>query len=113
MSGADVGNVAASLCKGSSISGVCVYDALDVGECTIKDEMSRCVARWIEGAFDNLAGLEIDNNHVIDFHNVVVNARRLDDNEPFFTIDARDIAPGVDNEPLTDKFHVGFEDLFL
>ena len=90
-----------------------MYDALDVGECAIEDEMSRCVARRIEVAFDDLASLEINDNHVFHFHDIVVNARWLDDDEAFFTIDAGYIAPGVDNETLADKFHVGFEYLFL
>ena len=41
--GADVGDIAASLCEGGGVGGVGVYDALDVGKVTIEHEVCGCV----------------------------------------------------------------------
>ena len=86
-----------------------VDHALDIGECLIENKVGRSVAWGVEVAFNNLAALEVDNNHILCLHLVVAHAAGLDDNETFLAIDTWDIAPGEDNEALLHQVQIGLE----
>ena len=62
-------------------------------------------------AFDHLAGLERDDDHVLGLHAGVGHAARLDDHEPALAVHAADIAPGLDDEAFGDQVEVRFADV--
>ena len=113
VSGADVRNIAASLRKSGGVGRVSVHNALDVRKRLIQNKMRRGVTRRIEVAFDNLACLQIDNNHIRSLHCVVIDARRFDDNQPFFAVDARDVAPRENHKSLFHKVEIGLENFLF
>ena len=88
MCGTDVRNVASGLCKGCSIGGVRVYNALYVGECLIEHKVCWGIGRRIEVALHYFAAFKVYNYHVLCFHLVVADTRGFDDNETFLAVDA-------------------------
>ena len=113
MGGADVGDITTCLCEGGGVGGVGVDHALDVGESLVEDEVRRGVAAGVEIAFDDLARLEIHNHHVGGFHLVVADAGGLDDDKTLLAVDARDVTPCEDNQPLIDEVEVGLENFLF
>lgn len=72
------------------------------------------MTRWVgvsdegvEVSFDNLACLEVDDDHIFRPHSVVAHSRRLDDDESFFTVDAADVTPCEYNEIVFYQVEVG------
>ena len=106
MCGADVGDVASGLCPSGCIGGVGVHDASDFGICSVEYQMGWGVGRRIQVAFHHLACFKVDHDHVAGFHGVVVDTRWLDDHQSFFTVDARDVAPGKNNEIVLHQVEV-------
>ncbi len=113
MCGADVGDVATSLCECCGIGGVGVNHALDIGECLVEYQVSGRVAGGVENTIDHFARLKIDDNHVGCLHHVVVDTRRLDDYQTFFTVDTRYISPCEDDESLLHEVKISLEYFFF
>ena len=113
MCGTDVRDVLTCLGPCSSIGRVGVYDAANLREGTVEHQMRGCVAGRVKVALHDFAGLEVDNDHVGGFHDVVFNARGFDDDEAFLTVDGRHVAPGKDHKVVFDKVQIGLEYFFF
>lgn len=113
VSGAKSGNWAATLRPGSGKKAVRVNDAANLAKSAIKDEMSRSIGAGLQGAFDDFSTFERNDDHVPGFHRGVGDARRLDYNVAAGAINATDVAPGLDDQPLAYELQVGGADLLF
>ena len=109
--GAEGGDGHAGLGEGSGVLGVGVDDGADGRELAVEERVGVEVGGRAECAVNDLA-VEVCDHHVLGAEVVVVDARRLDHDEPLLTIDARGVAEGVKDEAALDEFEVGFEDFF-
>lgn len=105
--GAERREVAAALGPGSGEKAMSVGNATDVFESAIKDEMGRSVGTGVELAFDDTAGIERDDDHVLGLHDVVGNTGGFDDHQAALAVNGAGVAPGVDDEALGDQFEIG------
>src|SRR6266851_7817640 len=81
----------------------------DAGEFAIEQRMGVEVGGRLQRAVDDLA-VQVGYDHVLRPQVVVVDSRRLDDDEPLLAIDPAGVAEGVEDQATFDEFEVGFKD---
>ena len=109
----DVGDILPGLCPGSGVGGMGVNHTAYFRKRTVEGEMGGSVGRGTEVALHYLAGIEVDNHHIVDFHSVVVNAARFDYHETLLAVYTGDVAPGKYNESVFDKVKIRTENFFF
>ena len=109
---AEGGQVAPRLGKGHRVDRVGVYDAAQLREGSVQRKMRFGVAAGVQRTLDFVAVQVHDDEH-FRRQSVVFHAGRLDDKQPLFAVNARDIAPGVSHKPAAGQLHIGLVDLLL
>ena len=110
--GAEGGQVAPRLGKGYRVGRVGVHDAAQLREGPVQLEMRFGVAAGVQIALD-LVAVQVHNNEHSGRQFVIFHAGRLDDKQPLFAVNARNIAPGVGHKPAAGQLHIGLVDLLL
>ena len=89
-----------------------VHDAAQLREGPVQLEMRFGVAAGVQIALD-LVAVQVHNNEHSGRQFVIFHAGRLDDKQPLFAVNARNIAPGVGHKPAAGQLHIGLVDLLL
>ena len=74
--------------------------------------MSRSIGRRSERPLDDLA-VEVYHNHILRFHIIITDTRRLDDHQAAFAVNGGHVAPGEDHKAVLDQVKVCTSDFIL
>ena len=84
-------------------------DAL-IGPVLVNPRVREGVGGGVHLALDALA-LQVADDHVLGRELVVVDAGRLDDEQPRLRVELGGVAPGKDNQPVLGQVHIRLVDL--
>src|SRR6266702_487835 len=107
--GAKGGDRQARLREAGCVLRVGVDHRANAGEFAVEQRMGIEVGGRLQRAVDDLA-VQVGYDPVLRPQDVVVDSRRLDDDEPLLAIDAAGVAEGVEDQATFDEFEVGFKD---
>ena len=90
-----------------------VSDAADFGKRAIQHQMGGRVGAWPQIAFDDTAGLQRNDDHMVRSHRLIWHAGRFDHQTAAGAIHAAGVAPGLDDETLANQLTVASADFLF
>ena len=98
-------NISSCLCPACCPCGMCMYNTTDFREAIIKNNMCRCIGRWIITSLYFIS-IQVNNNHILRSQLVIFNSAWFNNKQSALSVDSTYISPCKCNQIVFWKQHI-------
>ena len=98
-------NISSCLRPACCPCGMCMYNTTDLWEPVIKNNMCRCIGRWIITSLYFIS-IQVNNNHILRSQLVIFNSAWFNNKQSALSVDSTYISPCKCNQIVFWKQHI-------